>query len=582
MMKDHHKLLVTNISYLNFLVLLSIAIGFNSVHANAESFPFQSNKDEVTTQVYMASAEDHHQGHSGSVSTEGLGTVDFSVSCNPEAKSKFDRGLALLHHMMYEQAEKEFVSGSEADPNCAMAYLGIAMTLFHPLWPGQPSADDLKKGWAAVEKAKALKPRTEREQAYIDAVEAFYKDSDKLDYKTRLIAFEAGMKKVYESYPDDHDAAALYALSHLATASKTDKTFSHQKKAGEILEVIYRKEPTHPGAIHYTIHAYDVPPLAEQGVDAARSYDKIAPEVPHALHMPSHIFVRLGYWPETISWNLRSADTALKQPVNGSISIHYLHAMDYVMYSYMQEGKDKDAEKLVNEILANENYQNNFISAYALAAIPARYPLEQGDWADASTLEMRAPRSLPWEQYPAAEAIIYFARGIGAARKGDPASARKALEALEELKKSALNAKDDYWATQVDIQRLAVAAWTAYAEGNKDEALKLMQSAADLEDSTDKHPVTPGAVLPARELLGDMYMESGKPNEALEAYEATLKLSPNRFRSISGAAKAAKLSGDNKKAASYYAKLLKLTSQSNSDRPQIQEAKAFLAKQEKG
>jgi len=248
----------------------------------------------------------------------------------------------------------------------------------------------------------------------------------------------------------------------------------------------------------------------------------------------------------------------------------------------MQEGKDKDAEKLVNEILANENYQNNFISAYALAAIPARYPLEQGDWADASTLEMRAPRSLPWEQYPVAEAIIYFARGIGAARKGDPASARKALEALEELKKSALNAKDDYWATQVDIQRLAVAAWTAYAEGNKDEALKLMQSAADLEDSTDKHPVTPGAVLPARELLGDMYMESGKPNEALEAYEATLKLSPNRFRSISGAAKAAKLSGDNKKAASYYAKLLKLTSQSNSDRPQIQEAKAFLAKQEKG
>jgi tetratricopeptide (TPR) repeat protein len=256
--------------------------------------------------------------------------------------------------------------------------------------------------------------------------------------------------------------------------------------------------------------------------------------------------------------------------------------MDYVMYSYMQEGKDKEGKELVTEVIANENYQNNFISAYALAAIPARYPLEKGNWGEASTLKIRVPGSLPWDQYPAAEAIIYFARGIGAARKGEPASARKALEALEGFKNSALNAKDDYWATQVEIQRLAVAAWTAYAEGNKDEALKLMQSAADLEDSTDKHPVTPGSVLPARELLGDMYLELGKPIEALTAYEATLKLSPNRFRSTYGAAKAASLSGDKEKAGLYYAKLLALTGQSGSDRPQVQEAKAFIAKQEKG
>ncbi|MGH7792382.1 MAG: hypothetical protein ACREOB_08730, partial [Thermodesulfobacteriota bacterium] len=256
MMKDHYKLLVSNIIYFNFLVLLSIAIGFNSVPAKAESFPFQSNKDEVTTQAYMASAEDHQHDNSASVSTEGLGKVDFSVSCSQEAKSKFDRGLALLHHMMYEQAEEEFVSVSETDPNCAMAYWGVAMTIFHPLWPGVPSAEDLKKGSAAVEKAKALNPKTEREKAYIDAVEVFYKDSDKLDYKTRLIAYEGAMKKVHESYSDDIDAAALYALSHLATASKADKTLSHQKEAGEILEVIYKKEPTHPGAIHYTIHAY--------------------------------------------------------------------------------------------------------------------------------------------------------------------------------------------------------------------------------------------------------------------------------------------------------------------------------------
>ncbi|HWP90806.1 MAG TPA: hypothetical protein VNN20_01210 [Thermodesulfobacteriota bacterium] len=577
-MRKYNKLFANNIFHLTLIILLSILIEFNSQPGIAQA----QHQDVAATQTQLADAEEHEHSYSGTISTEGLGKVDFSVSCNEQARHKFNRGLALLHHMMYEQAEKEFVSASEADPNCAMAYWGIAMTIFHPLWPGQPSAEDLTKGSAAVEKAKAFKPKTEREQAYIDAVEAFYKDSDKLDYKTRLVAFEAGMKKVYESYPDDIDAAALYALSHLATASKTDKTFSHQKKAGEILEVIYKKEPTHPGAIHYTIHAYDVPPLANRGVEAARSYDKIAPEVPHALHMPSHIFVRLGYWPETASWNLRSADAALKQPVNGSISIHYLHAMDYVMYSYMQEGKDKEAEKLVKEVLANENYQDNFISAYALAAIPARYPLEQGDWTSASTLEVRVPASFPWERYPAAEAIIYFARGIGAARNGDPASAQKALKSLEELKQAALNSKDEYWTTQIEIQRLALAAWTAYAEGKKDEALKLMQSAADLEDSTDKHPVTPGAVLPARELLGDMYMELGKPNEALAAYEGTLKLSPNRFRSTYGSAKAAKVSGNNQKAGLYYAKLLALTGESDSDRPQVKEAKAFIAQQAKG
>jgi tetratricopeptide (TPR) repeat protein len=529
----------------------------------------------------LADAEEHEHGHAGAISTEGLGKVDFLVSCTQEAQAGFNRGLALLHHMMYEQAEAEFVSVSATDSDCAMAYWGVAMTIFHPLWPGVPSAEDLKKGSVAVEKAKTMNPKTEREKAYIDAVEAFYKNPE-LDYKTRLIAYEEGMKKVYNSYPDDIDAAALYALSHLATASKTDKTLAHQKKAGQILQAIYKKEPTHPGAIHYTIHAYDVPPLANDAVEQARSYDQIAPEVPHALHMPSHIFVRLGYWPETVSWNLRSADAALRQPVNGSISIHYLHAMDYVMYSYMQEAKDKDAEKLIAKVLANENYQNNFISAYALAAIPARYPLEQGDWTEASTLEVRASGALPWEQYPAAEAITYFARGIGAARKGDPASARKAVEALEGLKKSTLNAKDDYWATQVEIQRLVVESWAVYAEGKKDEALKLMQSSADLEDATDKHPVTPGSVLPARELLGDMYLELGKPQEALATYEATLKQSPNRFRSIYGAAKAARLSGDNKKAASYYAKLLEIASEADSDRPQTKEARAFIANQKKG
>ncbi len=562
---------------LSSIIIFSILSVFNARSVLSQVY----HRDRVENQLQVVDADEHQHAYTGSISTEGLGKVDFSPSCNQEAKGKFSRGLALLHHMMYEQAEKEFVSASEADPNCALAYWGIAMTIFHPLWPGQPSAEDLNKGLAAVEKAKALKPKAEREQAYIGAVEAFYKDSDKLDYKTRLMAFEAGMKMVYESYPDDIDAAALYALSHLATASKTDKTFSHQKKAGEILAVVYKKEPSHPGAIYYTIHAYDVPPLASRGVEAARGYDKIAPEVPHALHMPSHIFVRLGYWPETASWNLRSADAALKQPINGSISLHYLHAMDYVMYSYMQEGMDKLAEELVAEVLAKENYQINFISAYALAAIPAPYPLEQGGWKDASTLEVRVPGLLPWEQYPAAEAIIYFARGIGAARNGDPASSQKALNSLEQLKQAALNSKDDYWATQVEIQRLSVAAWASYARGNKDEAFKLMQSAADLEDSTDKHPVTPGAVLPARELLGDMYMELGKPNEALAAFEATLKLSPNRFRSTYGAARAAKLSGNNQKAGLYYAKLLALNGRSDSERPQVKEAREFIAKQAK-
>lgn len=480
---------------------------------------------------HFTSAVKAHTDDSIETTSIDIGEVDFPISCNAKTQTGFERAQALLHHMMYSQAEKEFTALTTTDPECAMVYWGIAMTQFHPLWPGQPGKDQLNKGWSAIEKARSLNPQTEREQAYITAVRTFYLNWQTVGHQQRIRAWEKAQENLYRQYPDDTEAATLYALSHLATAAKADKSFSHQKKSGALLAELYTSNPKHPGVIHYTIHAYDNPVLADKAVIAARAYDQIAPDVPHALHMPTHIFVRLGVWPDVISWNKRSAKAALKYPANGAISHHYPHALDYLIYAHLQRGENDEADAVVQQVKAFDNYQETFVSGYALAAIPARYVLERKQWSDAAKLEIRTPATFPWENFPEVEAITYFARGLGSARMGDEPAAREAIETLNGLYESSVNAGQAYWAVLVDAQRISVAAWLNYWQGRFDEGLQLMRQAADLEDSVDKHPVTPGAILPARELLGDMLVLLDKPVEAKAAYEKSLQISPNRYNS---------------------------------------------------
>jgi tetratricopeptide (TPR) repeat protein len=477
---------------------------------------------------------------------------------------------------MYRQAEKEFEAVTDLDADCAMAYWGGAMTLFNPLW-AEPKEDELRRGWEAVGKAEALKPPTEREKGYVAAVKAFFRDWKTVDHRTRIIAWEAAQKKLHLANPDDIDAGALYALAHLATAPKGDTTFAHQKEAGALLQKLHVKAPEHPGLFHYTIHAYDNPEFADRALEVARGYLKLAPDVPHAQHMPSHIFVRMGLWSDSIAWNARSASAAMRQSGTGEISLHYIHAMDYLMYAYLQRAQDDMALDALTRINAIERYQDSFASAYAIAAVQARYHLERRQWAEAAKIQIRTHSTFPWDKYPWLESITYFARGLGAARSGDPAGSRNAVEMLDILYERSVKAGQDYWAVLLDAQRKTVNAWTAYAEGKKDLALRLMREAADLEDSVDKHPVTPGAVLPARELLGDMLVLMGMPGEALKAYEASLRVAPNRFNGLYGAGRAAELAGDLNMAGSFYSKVVQITIGVESDRPGLERAKAFLS-----
>jgi tetratricopeptide (TPR) repeat protein len=511
------------------------------------------------------------------IAEDSLGKVDFAISCSTDVQTQFNKGLALLHNMMYLKAEKEFEAITELDPDCAMAYWGISMTLFHPLW-APPSSDELQRGRKAVQKAAELKPSTEREMGYINAVQTFYKNWKSVDHPMRISAWEKSQKEVFKANPEDIDAGAFYALAHLATAPKGDKTFTHQKEAGAILENLRTKAPMHPGLFHYTIHAYDNPLLANRALEVAREYDKIAPDAPHAQHMPSHIFVRMGLWTLVAEWNIRSATAAKKQSNPGEISLHYIHAMDYLMYAYLQKAQDQKAKEVLIEINGVDKYQDSFASAYGIAAAQARYFLEQRQWDKAAELKPRMHNTFPWDKYPWFEAITYFARGLGAALSEDMEGARNALRTLDTFYELTEKAEQNYWAVLVDSQRKTIAAWIAYTEGKKDEAIRIMKKAAEIEDSVDKHPVTPGAVLPARELLGDMLVLMGKYDEAIIAYDESLRISPNRFNSLYGAGHAAESKGDIKEAKIYYSMLLELTDGNDSDRPRFKKAKAILDK----
>ncbi len=510
-----------------------------------------------------------------------LGTVDFPVSCSAEAQTEFNHGVALLHSFWFAPAIQSFNKVTELDATCAMGHWGVAMSLFgNPFtWPPPPKA--MEGGWAATEKAIGVGAKTPREQGYIAAITAFYKDAATIDHRTRALAYAKAMETLATQFPEDTEATIFYALALDATALPTDKTYANQLKAAEMLNKIFADQPNHPGVAHYLIHSYDYPAIAEKGLDAAERYAGIAPDAPHALHMPSHIFTRRGLWQESIDTNLNSAriaDAEVTAAIGaGTGSVNALHADDYLMYGYLQLGQDQAAQQLLEQLKSIKKLDvENFVAAYALAAMPARYALERNQWAEAAKLTLQ-PSNLAWEKFPQSEAVLVFARGLGAARSGDVAAAQQDLERLHTLHDALVEAKNAYWAGQAEIQATEVAAWVALAEGKKDEALTLMQTAVDLEAATEKHPVTPGPLKPAKELLGEMLLEVGDPAMALQAFEASQQNEPNRFMGLYDAARAAEMAGDHEKAHGFYEQLVALSAKADGDRAELTAAQKFLA-----
>jgi len=518
--------------------------------------------------------------------SEKLGVVNFAISCKPEAQKQFNRAVAWLHSFEYEEAEKAFTEVTVTDPKCGMGYWGIAMSNYHQLWV-PPTPAELQKGWSAVEKAKSTGARTQREQAYIAAMEVFYKDHDRLDHRTRVFAYSDAMKQLSASNSSDREAAVFYALTLIATGMLShDKTYAREKEAAQILNRILAREPQHPGVAHYLIHSYDYPPLAQLALPAARSYAKIAPASAHAQHMPSHIFTRLGLWQEAIKSNLDAHAAARVFAVRNNLTGAWdeqLHAMDYLTYAYLQRAQDKHAAGVLEELNKIQKVEPpTFKVAYAFTAIPARYALERRQWNEAAQLTLPSGELKDYllQHFPWAKAHLHFARAIGAARTGDTAAAQREIDELNGIKQSLTEIKGDYdWAKQVDIEAQVASAWLAHAEGKHDESLRLLRAAADLDDATEKHPVTPGALLPAREQLGDLLLELKQPAAALQEFEISFRSTPNRFNGVYGAARAARLAGNEKAAGTYYAQLLKLASEADGVRPEVEEAKIFLAKQ---
>lgn len=517
--------------------------------------------------------------------SERLGKVSFSASCGPAAQQDIDHAMALFHSFWYPQSIQAFTVLAGRQPDCAMAQWGIALSILRNPLGGYPmSAKDWKEGWIAVEKAKSAGGKTEREREYIAAMEALYKDSETLDLRTRQLAYETAMEQVYRRYPDDREAAVLYALALNMTVLPTDKTYANQLKAGTILEKVFTEQPNHPGAAHYLIHSYDYPPIANKGLKAARRFADIAPAAPHALHMPSHIFTRLGYWQDSIRTNHAAAEVAHAAAAKkeaGMAGAEGLHAMDYMMYAYLQGAQDGEAKRLLERVRAFRTSDNpgRIVPSYAFAAIPARYLIERGQWAEAAKLTLH-PNELdfPWASWPQSEAVLVFARALGSARSGNQAGARKEIARLDSLREALVAVKQNYWAGQVEIQIKASSAWVARAEGKNEEALALLRAAAGMEDKSEKHIVTPGYLLPAREMLGELLLELGQPAQALTAFETSAKHEPNRFRGMHGAARAAELSGDREKARMYYAKLVALGERGDGARLELQQAKAYLAR----
>jgi tetratricopeptide (TPR) repeat protein len=507
----------------------------------------------------------------GSPDPAALGNVSFPTSCSPAVQSDFNRAVALLHSFWYKKSEETFLAVAKADPSCGMAEWGVAMSHYRQLWD-PPTPFDLQAGSAAVEKANAAGAKTQRERDYIAAMEIFYQDSDKRTHAARALDYEKFMGQLHERYPQDVEAAIFYALAVRANAPIDDKTYANQKKASAILEKLFAEYPAHPGLAHYIIHCDDYPALAPLALEAARRYAKIAPDAPHALHMPSHIFTRLGLWQESIDSNLASAAAAKKNGLVGD----ELHAMDYLVYAYLQKGQDREALDVSNAMPKPQPTDAAYYpSLYATAIIPSRLAIERHRWSDAAALTLPAG-TFPGGRYSSAEANLCFAQAIGAARMGNLKAALDGLLRMTSLRDRLRENHDHYSAEQVDIQRESVSAWITFAEGKKEEALSQMRAAADHDDSVDKLPVTPGSVVPARELLGEMLLEAKQPAAALKAFETALRSAPERFNSLYGAAHAAQLAGDPQKASAYYAKLFANCPRPTTDLPELREARLFL------
>ena len=516
-------------------------------------------------------ARAQHEQHGG----EKLGTVNFETSCLPATRADFNRGMALLHSFEFGPAIDLFNKVLAADANCAIAYWGIALSHWSNPFGGIKAGALLDRGLAAAQKGLATGTPTERERAYLNAVLVLYRDASTVSHRDRTLAYAKAMEGVQRAYRDDIEARIFYALALDQTALPSDKTYALQLQAAEILEPLWKKYPDHPGLAHYIIHTYDVPVLAPKALTAARRYAVIAPASPHALHMPSHTFTRVGSWQDSVDANIKSERESMRQRVIGEA----LHAMDYQAYAYLQMAQDQKAKALLDRIAGVAAMLNEpnvvqgaappMAGPYARNAVMARYALERGDWAGAAALPAIAS---PFAQ---ADAILHFARALGAARSGNPAAAAPDVEKLAALRDTLKAANDAYWAEQVDIQRQAAMAWVAFAEGKKDDGLRLMRAAADREDATDKAAVSPGPIAPGRELLGEMLLEAGQPKEASVAFEATMKKEPNRFRGAYGAARATEAAGDKARAAKYYGQVLAIAKDADSPRPELQRARSM-------
>ncbi len=527
-----------------------------------------------TTVADTAVADDdkNHQHHEDLTPSQ-LGTVSFPVSCAPDVQKPFERGVALLHSFWYEEAQKQFQQIAANDPHCAMAHWGAAMSLWHQLW-NNPDPGVIQRGQDEVHQAKTTDgPATPREKAYIAAIAAFYSDSKKLKHDARAKAYSDAMKKVYETYSDDHEAAVFYALSLLASEPHDDATFANRKQAAAILEKLFAVEPDHPGVAHYLIHSYDKPQLAQLGLPAARRYAQIAPASPHALHMPSHIFARVGLWQDDINSNLASiAATRKTAAMHMGGEGHQFHAMDFLFYAYMQSGRDADAKALIEEIRAMPNKKDDMYGkgydphAAALAHLTALYPIEMRDWSSAAALPPSAVAGT------AEESVIYWARAIGSAHLRKPDDVREDISAIENLHKK-LAAEKSEFADAVEDDRKEAQAWLAFAVGKDDDAVEALRTIADKEDSLGDEPEG----IPAREMIADILLEAKRPQQALAEYQTDLKLHPNRFDGIYGAARAAEAAGKQTDATEYYALLLKICDGSNSTRPELTRARQLVA-----
>jgi len=495
-----------------------------------------------------------HAGHK-------MSAVNFPISCSPRAQTEFNRAVTLLHHMTYPQARAAFQNIATIDQRCAMAHWGVALTLFQPLWPTRPNLSARQLGWREVEAAKSLAPPTEREQLFIAATEAFFLDPQANDYWLRIRRWEQAMQKVYDALPNDPEAATFYALAHLATTPSDRITRANADRAAEILLRVYRENPNHPGAMHYLVHANDVPGRERELLEITRKYERVAPNNPHALHMPTHIYTRLGDWDGVIRGNLRAANAALKYPAGDKgqfVWDEFCHAIEYLVYGYLQKGNDREAAIQIKRLRSTANLEPSFKTAFHLMSIQARYALERRAWGEATAIVPRQPATLDWDRFAWAEGVARFARGLGMAHEHRIDEAKAESAHLDRLQATMQNAGEDLFARNLRLLHLELDAWIAHVEGKEEASVSLMGEAVALEESTPKHAVTPGPTLPARELLGDLLLEQKQPARALTAYRRSLELYPKRFNSLLGAARAARASGDAGSARRYYAQLFRM------------------------